>query len=435
MLKDLPAAEWIRRGLIIFQGKYWDEECVWAGKFSGLEAEEGQVYLRIIVEGTQSESLLKYLSGQKPCLLRGHLCDQPCSALTWAEGLVHIEKIEDAPLAKELWMSNLLGAGDPPRGDDLEVLRREAEAVEKEKAEGAKKSDKEKKKERKKKRKDKDRGDSSSTRSRKPKLKVKPKKGLDQLFSHTGLDPQMSVRKRFLRKAQKKSRNRKRRRGGKSSHSSSSSSSSKGSGAQGSGAMDRQRLFNENTVVKEIAEELPGTLTASWVHAAQDHPLDVRGEVVEGDSEMLPVLAVKYVRMQLFSKMAPPMQREAGNLSRALDLPMLGRVAEAADTIVQRLKSLESVCSGVQLSVANQMELIPTSRTAAATSVETLEAAKRVNEEEKLLQKASKSQQRTWDPQHTGKGGSKGSKGEGKKGKHKDSKGKGEQKQSGKTDQ
>lgn len=187
-------------------------------------------------------------------------------------------------------------------------------------------------------------------------------------------------------------------------------------------------------MIEELAEEVPGVLTSGWMRAAQEHLLNQRGEDLDEEIGRVPSLATKFIKLNVHGRMSPPMQREAGTLSKMIDQLLAGRVAEACDVGVQRLKSLEAIASGVHYTIANRMELLPQEKTMAASSAETLEAAKRVSQEEKLIQKTSKPPPKPWENREQTKGGGKNSKGKFDKGKAKEGKGKSEAKGSEKKD-
>lgn len=311
-LRSKPAGEWLRLELVEIEGKYWDESCVLAGKIKGLLKEEGEPFIKVRVEGTKSESLLKFLSGVSSREVRCHICDKPCSRQTWSNDLVHMEKMTEVVGAPEAWMSNLLGVGDAPvREDELAALRKEAERLEAEKG-------RQKSRERSRKRGRSKRRRRSSSGSRKERMKVRPKKKAEHLYEDTGLDPRKKVRRQFLRKSKKLTRKRLKRKGA-SEKSSSSSRSATPEDERTQGAQRQDKLFGEDAMVAEVAEDFPGALTSAWLGSAQEFLLMTRGEREMENTEALPALAMKYTRMVLHSKMSPPMQREAMTLSMALD--------------------------------------------------------------------------------------------------------------------
>ena len=426
-LRSISGADWLAKGLTVFSGLYWDQPSKWVGRVVRLTSEELEPYLVVSVEGTQSEALLKYISGSERKELKVHLCGDPCEALRWQDGLAHLESIEEVPVPLEGWMQNLVAVkGTPGEGvDELEKVRKESveaaqkrlEEVEKERQEKDGDGKKAKKKEKRRR---------SSSSSRKDRLKVKSRKGLGELFSHTGLDPDVRTRKRFLRKARKKMKKRKRGARRKVKQILFKQQWIKRRRRRGHGGFGEEQAFHRRQWSQELAEELPGTLSAGWLLAVQDHLLLHRGEVEEEEEGRLPTVATRYVRQVLLEKMSPPMRRESLNLGRALDLLLAGRPSECADVLVQRLKALELVATGVHFSIANKVELIGSDRSYAAAPSETLDAARRAAAEEKLVQKTSKGATRWDNPPPKGDG--KGKKGDGKKGKQKDGKQKGDAK-------
>lgn len=429
--KEVGVGEWLSSGLLVFEGHYWDEKVIVAGKVEGFETRGEEGFLRVVAQGTQSETLLKYLGGASERRLWVHLCGAPCEALIWEDGVIHITQWRKAPEPLEPWMTNLLevraGAAE---ADELARLRAEAQKAEdkiprKEDVEEKDKRSKPRKRKRSRRRK------SSETRSRTRKMRVRPQKKAEELYKDTGMDTRLEVRKKFLRKAKKKTKKKGKKKDSSSESQSSSKSSHDSGGGAASSGTQRLKLFSEDTVIQEVAENYPGTLTTSWVTSCQDHLLQSRGEVETLHDGALPALARKYVRMILYHRMSPPMQREALTLSTALDYLVKARPSEACDLIVQRLKSLEAMVGGVHFSVATRMELLGDERTMAASTQEALEAAKRASEMEKTFNRASKPMGRVWENPGGGKGNPKGNKGDGKKGKDKDGKGKQGEKKGG----
>lgn len=420
--RRVSRAEWLTKGLSLFRGRYWEEQASWTGVVESLVLQDAEPHLRVKVDGTDNERLLKFLSGREDRLLLVHLCDHPCPALIWGDGICHLEQVEAIPAAPPQWGKNLLPVGGPGgRGEDeLQALREDQERLERLKEEAKKREEEKESKKEKKKRKKR----SSSSSSRKKKVRVRAKKELSVVFGQTGLDPDQRVRRRFRRKAQKLMRRAKRSRISRTSRSSGSSSSSGGSKDARDAPLSKEKLFSEESVVTEVSEVAPGTLTASWVETAREHLVQSRGEREEGENGPIPPLATKYMKQVLMDRMAPAMRREAGNISKALDLILLqGRICESADVLTQRLKSLEMLTAGMHYTIANRVELLPADRSLTTSSMEALEAAKRVNAEEKLVHKTTKPV-KPWDGGGQTKGGGKSSKGDGKKGKGRDSKGK-----------
>lgn len=120
-LRHISAGEWLGKGRSIFQGRYWDEPVQWAGQIEGLVSVEGEPFLKIRVEGTDSERLLKWLSGQEPKVVRAHLCEDPCTALVWSDEVCHLTKVDPATEGSPAWTKNLLPVGDAPGGEEDEL--------------------------------------------------------------------------------------------------------------------------------------------------------------------------------------------------------------------------------------------------------------------------------------------------------------------------
>ena len=130
--------------------------------------------------------------------------------------------------------------------------------------------------------------------------------------------------------------------------------------------------------------------------------------------------------------MAPRLQgapsREALTLCFAIDLILQGRVAESADCLVQRLKSIELVSQGAAWQIAQRLVVLPPERPVLSTRSEAKEAIREQKEESKTKSEASQTRGKGegWrSTSWTERGGDanrkgKDSKGRGKKGKQKE---------------
>ena len=389
---------------LVLEGHYWEGPAVVAGKGQGLEVQEGGKYLRLKVEGTSSDSLLQFLATSNSKELLAHLCEDPCGARVWRDGLMRLDRLAICPeKRKEDWMSNCKDTpfreGQDEPGDDLALLRREAEEAEKTRKEKRRKEksrtpnrEKEDKKKKKKKSRSgtpsREEGEKKKKKSKKEgnkkEIKVKANKELALVLGQTGLDPSPEVRRVMLKRARrlvegKKKKEEKEKKSKKASSGTDDedeSGSSTTSMAEGEQGLDRGEIFQTTSTVRRIANEVPGA----------------------------------------------PMAREYLTVAYMVDLILQARAAEAADMGVQRLKSLMATSSGVHYSVAQKMELIPPEKTAAASLQETIDASKEAREEQKVMSKASQNPGWQRSYQEAPKGG-KGKDGKGKKGKNKDGKG------------
>lgn len=164
--------------------------------------------------------------------------------------------------------------------------------------------------------------------------------------------------------------------------------------------------------------------------------MNAQGQTWSQHVAELPPVGVHYYRSHVAHRMTGPMAREFLSLVYTLDLMVQGRIAQSADVITQRLKSLLSSNSGIHYSVSQRMELLPQDRAVPASLEETQEAARAVRQEELVMNRASKGG-RTWGSpgaSENSKGG-KGKDGKGKKGRGKDHKGKDDSKGGGSNQQ
>ena len=395
---------------IYVQGLYWDNHAEVIGEMKSLEVGDDGTMLTVKAHGTTSEELLKLLSGKATKLLQIHLCDDPCSHLTWKEGLIHATRLKRCQYEDYAWSRNAEVSVREAERDEMAVLRREA--AERGKGVGigagapgvaAEEAAREPPKEAK---------DESSKKKKKKKKKAKermtPVKSLEALFATTGLDPREDVRRRLRRRAKRLGR---KARTKKSSSGSSSSSSSSGSMTSEEGPVEE--LFAPVSAPQRIWRRFPGVLTSTMILEAQRVMLLQLGAGLhEAESQSLRPMVSQYCRQHLIASMAPPVAREALHWSAVLDLLLEGRVASAMDVMTQRLKSLEGLSKSMRPDLLRQLELLPLDRGGLATSTEVQMAGQAANHEAKVLQKSTN---RPWEDRPKGK--EKGEKGKWKGGK------------------
>ncbi len=411
----VPLDQW-KKGLrvVVVDGTYWEEKVTVAGIVQRLVTTGEEIQLEIDLRGTQCEALVKWKGAHPGTLLVVDLCRNDCP-LTSKDGLLHCKRIKKLlPDGEEDWMRNLEGM--ETRDDELAVLRRRAEALEKVEAdpprgkevrsssEGSSKKSKKKKK--------------KSKKERREKRKVLGTKTLKTLFEKTGLDPDPQQRKRILRRAHHVAK----KKGRKGSSSTSSSSTSEVSSV---GEEDSSGLFGEETKVRAVWTRYPGSLTQSAVRQLQRSLIQQSGQPWDLDQSALPPIFSQYWRMVLDQKASRAISREMQTLAFVLDLLLQGRPAAAADAATQRLKSLEQMSSGGDYRVTQRLEVVPLEGASMSSTVETLEASRIQREEMKAKSAAAKGWERTkggkgefesWDSRGKGKKGEFG-KGKGKGGK------------------
>eukprot|EP00435_Cladocopium_sp_Y103_P016967 s907_g4.t1 len=113
----VPQAEW-RSGqrIVITRGLYWEEPVTLSGVIQGILHEEDETTLRIVVEGSQSESLVKWAGLNPSRRMEVHLCGKECPRMS-RDGLVHALKLRLlTPDHKAGWMDNLLEVRRVPEG-------------------------------------------------------------------------------------------------------------------------------------------------------------------------------------------------------------------------------------------------------------------------------------------------------------------------------
>lgn len=248
-------------------------------------------------------------------------------------------------------------------------------------------------------------------------------KKIAEVFGDTGLDPRPSTRKKWKKKAKSISKKHKKKKKKGGSKSSSSRSTSRKSSEESEGVHRDGDKSMETSMVKKMAKRTPGVLTAAWVRECQDYLMTSQGQMWSIQVGEVPPLAVQYFRTQVAPRMSGPMAREYHSWAYCLDLLLQGRIAEGADLITQRLKSLSSTNSGIHYQVSQKLELLPQEKANPASLEETQEAAKSARQEEMVYAKASKAP-RQWGANQGGEPprGGKGKEGKGKKGKGRDGK-------------
>lgn len=314
-LTSLGLGDLLKVGALYIRGKYWDSPVELAGIPKGFVEKDGEHYVRLEARGTRQESLLRYLSGKADKEVLLHLCEQPCSRMLWADGVVHIETVKKVQGSPEEWMTNAMVVKDPlaaPQDvDELAALRADQARLPPGMGEEESLEDKKKRKEKEAKDRRKKESELKPTSSKKPKMRAR--KGLEEVFGSTGMDPDPGARRRLRHKAKrmrKKKKTKKRKASslsGSSSPGSNGSSSSEGSAQEaGQGA----ELFGETLLVRKIGLRFPGVLSASWIQECQDVLMTSQGQLWSQVEGSLPPLAVQYYRQVVSPRMGGPMGRE-----------------------------------------------------------------------------------------------------------------------------
>eukprot|EP00438_Fugacium_kawagutii_P017193 Skav204496 [mRNA] locus=scaffold1457:91869:106236:- [translate_table: standard] len=360
---------------------YYGAPCKVSGEVTHCEMTGADVKVHVKALGTTSDGLLTWASAQSSPKVRLHLCPNGCNQEEVADNLVHVNhlRLMGEVQAEDGWASNLLPV--EVGRDDLQALRQRGEALatpavkekakdkdKKEKAdsEGSREKKKRKKKskskekkkddkaEKSKKSKKKKEDESSSSSSGEKRLdgrrcKAASKKEPRVLFEGTGLDSKERVRKVVARKARRYLR--------KKGRSSSSKSGSSGS-ADDLEEMDfnEDSIFAQSSKVRLVAEKFPGALASQTLGAMRTHLLSEVG--TESSTGGLQGVVLPYYRQCLQKKGSGPQQREMLTLASGVEALLCGRVAQAADLMLQRLKSCEQTLAGTHWSVSQRLELL-----------------------------------------------------------------------------
>ena len=172
-----------------------------AGQVKSVRSEDGQWFLDLEVKGTRDEDLLRILSGRKDKLVAVHLCTVDCNQQLTDELLVHSGKFEEVSLMEESWMSNLKEATRrEDGGDDLQELRREQARMEEA---GRKAKTVDKKEAKRKKREEAEEGRPSKSPKGGEESREVGQRTLAEVFGGTGMDPNVRVRSKIVKRARK----------------------------------------------------------------------------------------------------------------------------------------------------------------------------------------------------------------------------------------
>ena len=363
------------------QATYFEAPCEFAGKVDKVVLEDNGAELVLTLTGTSTEELLKYASGIHPPVIRAHLCGAGCDQKRSNQDLVHLSRFKqvvgDQP---KTWEENL-------KEDDVNrELRRKQEEWERRQErpgqEGEERSVS-RAREDKKKKIEKTKAKKKERRERLKKIggKAVAKKHPQDLFGGTGLDPDAKIRRRVKKKAKRKLKK------SKTSSSSSSQSSSSSSSVDGS-----RGLLEDRNKVQRLAEVAPGVLTEESLQYMKGYVLQASGSTWAMDTEALPPIASQYVRSFIAPRSSGGILREAVSLAHCLDLLLLGRAAECADALNQRLKSLELTIAGQPWATSQKIEVVPQLEASMASRAEL-----QVAQKEARLDGQTKGQTASWE--------------------------------------
>ena len=371
--------------IYVGEARYYGRLVQVAGRVVGLRQEGEESFLDLYATGVKDDGLLQILTGKREPVVAIHLCDPSCSGLLTDECLLHAQEYEPVDLRRLPWLTNLKAVRAASEDEDEWACLREEKRRRREEVGAEALPDKKKKKKKRK----------SEEKIKEGRVDQPPKEDegdveigqmpLGQVFKGTGLDPDAKKRGRVIKRARKIGKG-KRRKKKKESSSTDDGDSSSTSTEETDDVAGTLGLFEAEQKLKSMWRKCPGALTHGALSEARERLMSSSGALWNISKGELPPLFLQYGRQQLIGTMSisPALQQEIATVCYTLDHLLLGRVAKAADLLSQRLKSLESLVRGCHWSVGRQLELIRTDLGGIAEESETLSAARRAREEEKL---------------------------------------------------
>lgn len=396
------------------EAHYYGQKGQVAGEVMEEKQEEGRRMLSVKLYGTTIDGLLLWGSqGEK--VSRWHLCPAGGPMELEGEGLVHVtksRKVEQADLEGVGWSTNLQAAVPPPGGVDenadlrdrmrrLEGRPAEEEGKRKDRSPKRGEGDKEKdrsrrrsvdrkaKKKKKKKKVQRSPSSSSGRRDRQAKKRratrgsspasaggrkrsekkeersrERPSKKSSsspsssigegqvtqrRMFKNTALDLSSRVRKKVMRRAQRFMKKKK---------SSSSESGSSDSTGEGPLKTEQTGLFGDELRIRGVAERYPGLLAAEALRGIHRMVSSDMGDTMGQHRRWAPML-VRYYRQVLSRRISGAMGRELLTHCSLIDSLLEGKIAQALDISLQRIKGLELQAGGTNYQVSQRLEVLP----------------------------------------------------------------------------
>ena len=372
-------------GLVVPDGTYYHRPVQVAGAVTSVMMSGGSVHLKLKPTGTSNEKLLKLVTGQPQKELRCHVCPPGCNQEEVAEDMVHVRvgRPMKAATEEEAWVRNL-EKGDGQEEDELALLRTRATPGDRGAHVGAdEKMDEDKK-------------DAKKKANKEKKVKKKEKKEVSKKkkkrSSQSRIEWSGAPGATFVARAKGAPRAIPGAMAGPASARTARRTKRRCSSRPQKSARSR-RCFQGLWLLKPWGRY--GRMRSSLLQEVgyEDRP------------NVLYPVAVAYLRQHLQRRASGPILRELLTLSHSLDLLLKGKVSSAADTMVQRIKSIEQSLTGSHCSIAQRLEVLPPDSVTLTAVPEAVAAQKEIYEESKARWYASMPE---------GKGISKGDKGRGK---------------------
>ena len=375
------------------RASYYNASVHVAGRVRALHPGEGR--MDFTLTGTQSERVMEAFGGGEDRTVKVHLCKEDCAQLETGLKLFHARGFWDCAVAPKEWQMNLSEKA-VAEFDELSSLRRLAEergkgrggekppkAKEAEPGgvEGEKKEGKEKDKKRKKvkERKAEKEWEEKLEAQERDETLERGQKTARAIFSGTCLDPNVSRRRRLMRRARKlKTKSDKKRKRSSSTEDGESSSTDT---SEEEVSDDDAPLFEETRRVKRLHAHYPGALTMQALDNMREHLMTARGDLYSSSREQLAPIFAIYAYQHLKPHASPVLWQEMNTIAQVSDLLLRRKVASALDILVQRAKSLEATLKGGHYTVSRQLELVGADQVAIAEAGENYEAARHARED------------------------------------------------------
>lgn len=390
------------------EAHYYGHPGMVAGEVIEEKAEDGRRMLNIKLMGTTIDGLLQWASqGEGPC--RWHLCPSECKRELENSRLVHVtrtRKVSHQELESVGWATNLVEVmpvvpGDqnaglrsryhqleargadareqerkhsPDRGEALREKEKEEKRSRERRSKKKKKkrscsSSRDKKDRRKKRRKSRDTSAASAGGRREKEKEGRPAReraskrssfssssdtgegqvSQRRMFKGTALDLSSRVRKKIFRRAQKFMRKKK---------SSSSGSCSSEDSRDLPLRMEQTNLFGDELKIRGVSERYPGLLASEAFRGIGKIVASDMGDSSLGSKQWPPQL-VRYYRQVLSRRISGAMARELLTHCSVIDALLEGKISQALDISLQRIKGLELQANGTNFQVSQRLEVIP----------------------------------------------------------------------------
>ena len=388
---------------LVGEASYYGQKGQVAGQVKEEREEEGRRMILAALTGTPIDPLLQWAT-QGEAMSRWHLCGPGCPLELEAEGLVHVMKsriVTPAEMDNLGWASNLKPAtGREALEDENAGLRKRLDELQEKYGErrsrgrdpdrgerdrgrrksrdrrGKKKTQKKDKArspqssrsgEKQKKKRARSRGESpvgGREKDARDKGKVKEKSpkrsssssshGIEdgqvtqrKMFRGTALDLSARSRRRVQRKAQRFLKKKK-----------SSSSGSESSEGSREVSLKESPLFGDELKIRGVAERFPGLLAAESLKGISRMVASDMGDSASSSKAWSPHL-VRYYRQVLSRRISGAMGRELLTHCSVIDSLLEGKIAQALDISLQRIKGLELQAGGTSYQVSQRLEVIP----------------------------------------------------------------------------